>query len=54
VAVPLSPGFDHPSPLADQLRWLVESGFDARVVWEQRDLVVVVADAPGSSVASAT
>ncbi len=41
----LTPGFDHPSPLADQLAWLAETGFDARVVWERRDLAVVVASA---------
>ena len=39
----LTDGFDHPSPLADQLAWLAETGFDARVVWEHRDLAVVVA-----------
>jgi tRNA threonylcarbamoyl adenosine modification protein (Sua5/YciO/YrdC/YwlC family) len=41
----LTPGFDHPSPLAVQLQWLAETGFDARVVWEHRDLAVVVASA---------
>jgi L-threonylcarbamoyladenylate synthase len=41
----LSPGFDHPSTLADQLRWLAEAGFDARVSWQHRDLAVIVADA---------
>jgi L-threonylcarbamoyladenylate synthase len=41
----VTPGFDHPSPLADQLRWLAETGFDARVAWEHRDLAVVVASA---------
>jgi tRNA (cmo5U34)-methyltransferase len=43
----LSPGFDHPSTLDEQLRWLGEAGFDARVSWQHRDLAVVVADAPG-------
>jgi L-threonylcarbamoyladenylate synthase len=43
--ISVSPGFDHPSPLADQLRWLAETGFDARVVWEHRDLAVIVASA---------
>jgi tRNA threonylcarbamoyl adenosine modification protein (Sua5/YciO/YrdC/YwlC family) len=43
----LSPGFDHPSTLDEQLRWLEEAGFDARVSWQHRDLAVVVADAPG-------
>jgi tRNA A37 threonylcarbamoyladenosine synthetase subunit TsaC/SUA5/YrdC len=42
----LSPGFDHPSSLAEQLRWLEDAGFDARVTWQYRDLVVVVARAP--------
>jgi tRNA threonylcarbamoyl adenosine modification protein (Sua5/YciO/YrdC/YwlC family) len=43
TVIPLSDGYDHPSPLADQLAWLAETGFDARVVWEHRDLAVVVA-----------
>ncbi len=42
----LSPGFDHPSRLADQLEWLAEAGFSASVAWQHRDLAVVVADAP--------
>jgi len=41
----LTPGFDHPSPLADQLGWLAQVGFSARVAWEHRDLAVIVADA---------
>jgi tRNA (cmo5U34)-methyltransferase len=41
----LTPGFDHPSSLADQLAWLAETGFDAQVVWEHKDLAVVVASA---------
>jgi len=40
---PLTPGYDRPSPLADQLRWLSSAGFEARVVWEQGDLAVVAA-----------
>jgi tRNA threonylcarbamoyl adenosine modification protein (Sua5/YciO/YrdC/YwlC family) len=43
--ISLSPGFDHPSPLSDQLRWLAETGFSAEVVWEHKDLVVLVASA---------
>jgi tRNA (cmo5U34)-methyltransferase len=39
----LSPGYDHPSTLADQLAWLDEAGFDATVTWEHGDLAVVVA-----------
>jgi tRNA threonylcarbamoyl adenosine modification protein (Sua5/YciO/YrdC/YwlC family) len=45
ATIPLSDGYDHPSPLADQLEWLASAGFDARVVWEHRDLAVVVASA---------
>lgn len=45
--VALSPGWDHPSPVAHQLRWLDDGGFDARVVWERRDLAVIAADARG-------
>ena len=41
----LTPGFDHPSSLAEQLEWLGEAGFDARVAWQHADLAVVVADA---------
>ncbi len=43
----LTPGFDHPSSLAEQLKWLAQAGFQARVAWEHADLAVVVADAPG-------
>jgi tRNA threonylcarbamoyl adenosine modification protein (Sua5/YciO/YrdC/YwlC family) len=42
----LTPGYDHPSPLADQLAWLEEAGFQARTVWAKADLVVVVARRP--------
>jgi tRNA threonylcarbamoyl adenosine modification protein (Sua5/YciO/YrdC/YwlC family) len=41
----LSPGFDHPSSLADQLAWLASAGLPARVAWQHADLAVVVADA---------
>jgi tRNA (cmo5U34)-methyltransferase len=41
----LSPGFDHPSTAAEQVKWLQEAGFDARVTWQHRDLAVVVAEA---------
>ena len=43
ATTPLTPGYDRPSPLADQLGWLTEAGFQARVVWEQGDLAVVAA-----------
>ena len=46
ATTPLTPGFDRPSPLADQLRWLEEAGFDATVRWTSGDLAVIVAVAP--------
>jgi tRNA (cmo5U34)-methyltransferase len=42
---PLTPGYDKPSTVADQLAWLAEARFDARLVWEAGDLAVIVADA---------
>ncbi|MGI8712140.1 MAG: Sua5/YciO/YrdC/YwlC family protein [Solirubrobacteraceae bacterium] len=44
AATSLTPGFDHPNSLSDQLRWLAAAGFSARVSWWQADLAVVVAD----------
>ena len=43
ATTPLTPGYDRPSPLADQLRWLSEAGFEPRVAWEEGDLAVVCA-----------
>jgi L-threonylcarbamoyladenylate synthase len=45
ATAPLTPGYDKPSTVADQLTWLVAAGFDARVVWGSGDLAVIVADA---------
>jgi SAM-dependent methyltransferase len=45
AATSLTPGYDKPDTIADQLEWLADAGFDARVVWERGDLVVIVADA---------
>ncbi len=39
----LTPGFDKPSPLADQLAWLDDAGFEAFVRWTHTDLAVVEA-----------
>ena len=41
--VPLSPDYDLPDSAADQLAWLDEAGFDARVTWQLRDLAVFAA-----------
>ena len=43
ATIALTPGFDHPSTLADQVEWLREVGLEVRVVWEHGDLAVVVA-----------
>lgn len=40
---PLTPGYDRPSRLVDQVRWLAEAGLEPHVVWEQGDLAVVAA-----------
>jgi L-threonylcarbamoyladenylate synthase len=42
---PLTAGYDKPSSVADQLRWLDEAGFEASVAWERGDLAVIVAGA---------
>jgi tRNA (cmo5U34)-methyltransferase len=46
---PLSPGFDLPSPVPEQLAWLRAAGLDATIRWAERDLAVIAADrrAPG-------
>jgi len=42
--IPLTPGYDKPSTLADELRWLREAGFvSVTVAWEQHDLAIVLA-----------
>jgi tRNA (cmo5U34)-methyltransferase len=41
---PLSPGFDMPSRVDEQLAWLQAAGFNARPVWARADLAVIVAD----------
>ena len=43
ATIPLTPGYDRPSPLAAQMRWLSEAGFEPRVVWAEGDLAVVAA-----------
>ena len=47
ATIPLTEGFDHPSPLADQLGWLREVGFaEVSVVWQRGDQAVMVAALP--------
>ncbi|MEX2212229.1 MAG: class I SAM-dependent methyltransferase [Gaiellaceae bacterium] len=44
AVIPLTPDYDRPDTLADQLAWLAEAGFDARARWQLRDLAVVSAE----------
>ncbi len=41
---PLSPSYDLPSRVDEQLGWLAEAGLDAAVAWTARDLAVIAAD----------
>jgi tRNA threonylcarbamoyl adenosine modification protein (Sua5/YciO/YrdC/YwlC family) len=45
--ISLTPGFDKPSPVSDQLRWLRAAGFEAAVTWARGDLAVIRAELPG-------
>jgi tRNA (cmo5U34)-methyltransferase len=45
AVVSLTPGFDRPSGVAEQLAWMRAAGFDPTVTWRRRDLAVIVADA---------
>jgi tRNA (cmo5U34)-methyltransferase len=45
---PVDGEYDVPSTLADQLTWLKDAGFTARVAWTARDLVVIVGVTPAS------
>jgi tRNA (cmo5U34)-methyltransferase len=44
---PIEPGYDHPSPAADQVGWLEEAGLIAHVAWSKGDLAVLWAERPG-------
>jgi tRNA (cmo5U34)-methyltransferase len=45
----LTPGYDKPSSVADQLGWLRGAGFCARVAWEHEDLAVIAAELEGAA-----
>jgi tRNA (cmo5U34)-methyltransferase len=44
AVTPLSPGFDVPSRVDEQLGWLSDAGFAPTVVWSARDLAVIAAN----------
>jgi tRNA (cmo5U34)-methyltransferase len=41
AVTPLTPGFDLPDRLDDQIAWLREAGFDAEPTWARGDLAVI-------------
>jgi tRNA (cmo5U34)-methyltransferase len=43
ATTPLSPGFDLPSRVDEQLAWLADAGLDAGIAWAEGDLAVLVA-----------
>ena len=48
ATIPLSPDFDRPDRLDDQLAWLADAGFEVRPTWVANDLAVISADLPAS------
>ncbi len=46
-SIPLSPDYDRPDRLDDQLEWLAAAGFDARPLWVAGDLALVTAELAG-------
>jgi tRNA (cmo5U34)-methyltransferase len=46
AVTPIDDGYDMPSTIADQLRWLQDAGLSARVSWSRRDLAVLIGQSP--------
>jgi len=46
VVTPIDGDYDTPSSVADQLSWLTAAALRSRVAWTQRDLAVLVGQAP--------
>jgi tRNA (cmo5U34)-methyltransferase len=46
AVTPIDDGYDMPSTVADQLRWLKDAPISARVSWSRRDLAVLVGHSP--------
>jgi tRNA (cmo5U34)-methyltransferase len=44
AVIPLTDGYDKPSTVADQLRWLSEAGLAATLMWQEDDLAFIVAN----------
>jgi tRNA (cmo5U34)-methyltransferase len=49
AVTPLTPDFDVPDRLNDQLDWLRGAGFEAEATWVSGDLAVMRATRPGAS-----
>ncbi|MDQ6775033.1 MAG: class I SAM-dependent methyltransferase [Actinomycetota bacterium] len=45
VVTPIDGGYDTPSSVANQQRWMEEAGLQARVAWARADLAVLVGEA---------
>jgi L-threonylcarbamoyladenylate synthase len=45
AVIELTPGYDKPSSVAEQLEWLAAAGLEAKVDWRHRDLAVIVGEA---------
>ena len=44
AVIPIDEEYDKPSSTGEQLRWLREAGFRARIAWVEADLAVLVGD----------
>lgn len=44
ATIPIEPGFDFPSGVAEQLEWMRAAGFEAQLLWQRDDLALLRAD----------
>lgn len=49
AVTPLSPDYDLPSRVDEQLAWMRETGLEPSLVWAERDLAVIAAVRPSAS-----
>jgi tRNA (cmo5U34)-methyltransferase len=49
AVTPIDGDYDLPDAVTDQLSWIADAGLRPRVAWAQRDLAVLVGEAPGAS-----
>jgi tRNA (cmo5U34)-methyltransferase len=48
AVTPIEDDHDRPSRVDEQVAWLAEAGFSARLAWLEKDLAVLVGDLPGA------